>query len=129
MVSALEADVAETVYGSCITMEYGKDEAGMAIMPMMDGNFAICHWFYLKETENPEEFLVEIPHRPADGDTKAWWNPLPPLWDGYKSTSTKVSADNLAWGETRMLTREEWGTDGSGIIGSKVRTLGRPLGL
>jgi len=40
---ASEEPAPETAYGTCITVEYDEE-------PVNDGNFAICHWFYLMET-------------------------------------------------------------------------------
>ena len=46
-IAAVEADVKETVFGTCITV---VDEKGVESTRIDDGNLAICHWFYLKET-------------------------------------------------------------------------------
>ena len=47
-IAALAEDVKETVYGTCITV---VDENGVESTLTDDGNLAICHWFYLKETQ------------------------------------------------------------------------------
>lgn len=84
--------------GTCVEL---LDSAGAALAATVAtvGNFAICHWMYSVFD--------------ATDDSPA----------SYAGGSTPASE----WGETRYLTATDWGTAGTGILGTTMQTLGTRL--
>lgn len=81
----------------------------MAAGTIDEGNFALCHWFYLYGQGNAA----------LTGGTAT--HPNPTAW-------TANGIENINWGETRYYTAYEWGNAGSGLKGTNIQTAGKAIG-
>jgi len=75
--------------GTCVET-LTDDGATMPAGTSTEGNFVLCHWFYVVAQS------------------------------ANLTGTTLGGLPNYSWGETRYLTETDWGTNGSNIIGTKV---------
>lgn len=90
------------VIGTCVeTLD--ADGVSLAAAVTTEGNYALCHWMY---------------YVGRSGTTIL----------GQTTDVSMGGTSGTDWGETRFLTETEWGTGGSHILGSNIRTNGSSVG-